>query len=152
MTAIETPLHLQSAANEELQKMLKAGFIEPCHHSTDWCARSFFVMKPNSQPLKVRLVSDFRGVKKILKRPGYPMEGSSLLLKRLNPEETVFCTIDLSICQRKAETYFQSYSLKESLDFVFYLRALVRHRIYSILSRTLTSATNLDTTRTWMIF
>ena len=96
MTAIETPLHLQSAANEELQKMLKAGFIEPCHHSTEWCARSFFVTKPNSQPLKVRLVSDFRGVNRILKRPGYPMEGSSLLLKRLNPNETVFCTIDLS--------------------------------------------------------
>ena len=36
ITAIETPLHLQSAVNEELQKMLAAGFMEPCHHSTDW--------------------------------------------------------------------------------------------------------------------
>ena len=95
ITVIETPLHLQSAVNEELQKMVAAGFIQPCHHSTDWCARSLLVMKPNSHPLNVRLVSDFRGVNKILKRTGYPMEGSSLLLKRLNPNETVFCTIDL---------------------------------------------------------
>ena len=77
--AIETPLHLQSAAGKELSKMLKAGFLEESHQSSDHCSRGFFVAKPNSNNLKARLVADFREVNRILKRPGYPMDGSSLI-------------------------------------------------------------------------
>ena len=57
MTAIETPLHLQSAAGRELQKMLKAGFIEESHKASDYCSRAFFVAKPNCDNLKARTVS-----------------------------------------------------------------------------------------------
>ena len=46
--------------------------------------------------IKVRLVSDFRGMDKILCPPGYPMDCSSLFLKKLDPNETFFATIDLS--------------------------------------------------------
>ena len=97
-TPIETPLHLQKAANNELSRILAASQIEKCETATDWCARGFFVTKPSSCPtdVKVRLVSDFRGVNKILRRPGHPMDGSSLILKRLNPDEGFFSTIDLS--------------------------------------------------------
>ena len=59
-------------------------------------SRGFFVEKPGSSPLKARLVSDYRAVNKILRRPGYPLEGSSHLLKRLEPTDKWFCTIDLS--------------------------------------------------------
>ena len=97
-TPIETPIHMQNAANAELSRIMQAGQLEECHHATDWCARGFFVTKPSStvDSIKVRLVSDFRGVNKILRRPGYPMDGSSLILKRLDPNETFFATIDLS--------------------------------------------------------
>ena len=97
-TAIETPLHLQRAASAELARILKAGMIEECKTATSWCSRGFFVTKPSSDAsdVKVRLVSDFRGVNKILRRPGHPMDGSSMILKRLNPSEGFFCTIDLS--------------------------------------------------------
>ena len=97
-TPIETPIHMQNAANAELSRIMQAGQLEECHHATDWCARGFFVTKPSStvDSIKVRLVSDFRGVNKILCRPGYPMDGSSLILKRLDPNETFFATIDLS--------------------------------------------------------
>ena len=67
MTAIETPLHLQPAAGKELQKMLNAGFIEESQRSTEYCSQAFFVAKPNSDNLKARMVSDFRGVNRILK-------------------------------------------------------------------------------------
>ena len=33
-------------------------------------------------------------VNRILTKPDYPMEGSSKLLKRINPEARVFCAID----------------------------------------------------------
>ena len=76
--------------------MLKAGFIEEFKRSTKYCSRAFFVAKPNSENLKARMVSDFREVNHILNRPGYAMEGSSLILKRLNQDEAFFCTLDLS--------------------------------------------------------
>ena len=41
-------------------------------------------------------MADFREVNRTLKRPGYPMDGSSLILKRLNPDEAYFSTLDLS--------------------------------------------------------
>ena len=73
--------------------MLKAGFLEEAHHSTPYVSRGFFVAKPNSDNLKARLVADFN---KTLKRPGYPMDASALILKRLNPDEAYFSTLDLS--------------------------------------------------------
>jgi hypothetical protein len=89
-TPIETPIHMQKAASQELSRILK--------QATNWCARGFFVTKPSStaSDIKVRLVSVFRGVNKIFRRPGYPMDGSSLILRRLNPNESFFATIDLS--------------------------------------------------------
>ena len=89
---------MQNVANAELSRIMQAGQLEECQHATNWCGRRFFVTKPSSTPdsIKVRLVSDFRGVNKILRRPGYPMDGSSLILKRLDPNETFFATIDLS--------------------------------------------------------
>ena len=82
-TPIETPRFLQKAANEELSKMIKAGFLEPVEKATTWCSRGFFVSKPGSNNLKARLVSDFRNLNRVLRRPGYPFDGSSMILKRL---------------------------------------------------------------------
>ena len=96
MTPADIPAHLRHAADKELKDALEAGFLEPCHHSTKWCSRSFFVEKQGGGPIKVRLVSDFRGINRILRRPGYPYEGSSQILRRLNPKEPFFSTIDLS--------------------------------------------------------
>ena len=55
-TPIETTRFLQKAANEELSKMTKAGFLEPVENATTWCSRGFFVSKPGSNNLKARLV------------------------------------------------------------------------------------------------
>ena len=82
-TPIKTPRFLQKAANEELSKMIKAGFLEPVEKATTWCSRGFFVSKPGSNKLKARLVSDFRNLNRVLRRPGYPLDGSSMILKRL---------------------------------------------------------------------
>ena len=96
MNAAEIPAHLRTAGDNELRDMLEAGFLEPCNHPTAWCSRSFFVQKPGVGPTRVRMVSDFRPVNRILARPGYPYEGSTSILKRLDPEEPFFANIDLS--------------------------------------------------------
>ena len=48
------------------------------------------------EPVKARLVADFRGVNKKLRRPEHPLEGSSGILKRLNPKHKYFVAVDMS--------------------------------------------------------
>merc|ERR1712105_516100 len=61
-------------------------------------SRGFFVEKKCKQgeEVKVRLVADFRGVNLKLQRPEYPLDNSSSILKRLNPQHKFFCAIDMS--------------------------------------------------------
>ena len=98
MTSAEIPIHLRQAADRELKRALKAGWLEPCNHPTEWCSRGLFVQKSTSpgEEIKVRIVADFCRLNQILKRPGYPMEGSQHLLKRLNPKHKFFAAVDLS--------------------------------------------------------
>ena len=46
--------------------------------------------------MKVRLVADFKDVNMVIKSPNYPNEGSESLLKQIDPEAQVFCTLDFS--------------------------------------------------------
>ena len=97
MTAVETPRHLQDAAAEELSRLLKAGILEPVHHPTKNCSRAFFVQKNNKDgTIKARLVSDLRRVNTNTERVGTPLDGSSHILKRLEPDETIFASVDMS--------------------------------------------------------
>ena len=97
-TPAPIPAQLHRAADKGLARCLAAGTLEECQHYTPWVSRELFVAKPRKpgQPLKARLVSDFRIVNKKLKRPNWPLEGSSSLLKRLNKNHRFFCTLDFS--------------------------------------------------------
>ena len=86
MIPAETPHHLQDAAAEELAGLLKSGCLEPVHNPTDNCSRAFFVQRNSKDgTIKARLVTDVRKVNTNLKRVGTPLDGSSHILKRLQP-------------------------------------------------------------------
>ena len=53
--------------------------------------------------MKVRLVADFKDVNMVIKSPNYPNEGSESLLKQIDPEAQVFCTLDFSHCYYQVE-------------------------------------------------
>ena len=93
MIAVETPRHLQDAASEELSRLLKAVILEPVHHPTKNCSRAFFVEKNNKDgTIKARLVTDLCKVNPNLERVGTPLDGSSHILKRMEPEDTMFAS------------------------------------------------------------
>lgn len=98
MVPSETPRYLESAAKTEFAKLMKAEHLEEVFHPTEWCSRAFWVQKPGSSDddPKVRLVTDLRRINEILQRVGYPMDGASHILKRLEPDETFFGVLDLS--------------------------------------------------------
>ena len=94
-TSHETPLHLVKASNQEFKRLLAAGILEKVEHATEWCSRGFFVAKPGSDPIAARFVTNFRGLNKALKRPLWPTESSSQLLRRINPKARYFAAFDL---------------------------------------------------------
>ena len=95
MTAIETPLHLQHAADKQLAKMIKAGVLEPQSKVTDWTARGFFLPKPG-RPDEARLVVDFTRLNEALTRPGHPYDSSKTILKKLDPKDKIYVSVDLT--------------------------------------------------------
>ena len=46
--------------------------------------------------MKARLVADFRGINRKLRRPEYPLEGSWGILRRLDPRDKYFAAVDFS--------------------------------------------------------
>ena len=112
MIPFPTPCHLQNTADRELDKLLKAGVLEPVEHATDWCSRGFFVQKnTHCEEVKTHLVSDLRRVNKVLKRIGPPLDGSSHILKRLNPEDKLYAVCDLSMGYHQLELHPDSRDL-----------------------------------------
>ena len=45
-TPIPVPLHLRKAADAELRRAIKGGWLKPVHHATTWCATGMFVPPP----------------------------------------------------------------------------------------------------------
>ena len=96
---MKVPAYLEKAAQKELQRMLDAGMLEQIHSYTPHVSRGFFVEKGSTkpgEPVKCRLVADFRGVNRKLKRPEHPLENSWGILKRLNPDHQYFAAVDFS--------------------------------------------------------
>ena len=52
--------------------------------------------KPGKKEVKARLVADFRGINKKLRRPEIPLEGSWNILRRLDPRDKFFACVDFS--------------------------------------------------------
>ena len=88
---------MQDAAAEELARLLKGGCLEPVHHPSSTCSRAFSIQKHTKDgSIKARLVTDLRDVNSNTKRVGTPLDGSSHILKRLQSDETWFCSVDMS--------------------------------------------------------
>ena len=62
MIAIKIPNHLQSAAKEELSRLLKSGCLELVSHQTKWCCQAFLVqtISGKGEELKTRLATDLK--------------------------------------------------------------------------------------------
>ena len=104
-TPAPVPAHYRKSADKQIRDFLRAGIIERCHHHTPWLSRGLFIGKKQEEgkELKVRLVADFKDVNMVLKSPNYPNEGSESLLKQIDPEAQVFCTLDFSHCYYQVE-------------------------------------------------
>ena len=70
-TPAYVPVHLRKAADKELARRLNAGTLESCNHYTEWVSCGMFVPRhtKEGEEIKVRLVSDLKGLKKAQNKP-----------------------------------------------------------------------------------
>ena len=88
-TAVDISPYMEAAARKELARMLNAGMIEEIQGYTKNLSHGFFVEKPGRDEVKGRLVADFSGINRKLRRPEYPLEGSWGILRRLDPGTSI---------------------------------------------------------------
>ena len=88
----DTPFHQRKPYEQEIRDALAGEVLVPCDKPTKWSSKAFAV--PKGTPGKVRIVADFRNLNKALKRPVWPTESSGQLLRHIDPDSRVFCSID----------------------------------------------------------
>jgi len=91
LTARQVPLHLQTAAAIELKQALDSGIIVPVTEPTDWISPAFFVPKADG---RARLVTDFTGLNRFVRRPVHPFPSSADILKGIEARSKVFAKLD----------------------------------------------------------
>ena len=88
----DVPYHMREQFSQEIKDMLDAKIIERCERSTKWNTKAFPVAKADGT--SVRLVGDWRGVNKILKKLHHHTESCDQLLRHIPADSRVFAVID----------------------------------------------------------
>ena len=96
---IPMPLHFKIPGNKEIDRLIREGIIKQIEHSASgpFCARAFFVIKPGSkegEEVKLRLVTDFSEVNKLVIRPVHPFTPGPELLKAIPHTAKFFAKVD----------------------------------------------------------
>ena len=76
-----------------IQELQEAGVIKEVKNSSPYCSRGTFIPKPNKVGLC--LVTDYRAVNKILKRPSWPFYSSDSIRRQIQSTSRYFTAIDL---------------------------------------------------------
>ena len=120
------PHHLMSPAKNLIDGLLNKGMIDEVPHTkvTEWCSPGHFVVKPATEdrPLDARLVTDFSGLNRYVKRPVHLFESPRDLLRRIPPEAKWFAKFDC------LHGYFQIPLDEESKDLTTFLLPFGRFR------------------------
>ena len=91
-TSKKLPLHWEKDANELVEQLLRDGIIERvADETTDWVSPGFFVPKANG---KIRLVTDFTQLNKVIKRPVHPFPSAAEIVQRIPSDAKIFAKLD----------------------------------------------------------
>ena len=93
-TVRAVPLQFEERARRLIQELIDSDVIESANEETEFCSRGMFIPKADGK--RLRLVTDYRSVNKLLKRPATYFTPTDDIRKKLNPQSRFFSTIDLS--------------------------------------------------------
>merc|ERR1711954_90620 len=87
------PLNYLRPAYDLIQKQIKEGIITPVNEPTKFCARSTYV--PKADGVSLRMVTDFRGLNKIIQRPVWPFSSTESIIAKTDPSKQWIASIDM---------------------------------------------------------
>ena len=90
-TARLVPLNFEDEADGLVQKLLDEGIIAKVKVPTAWCSLAFFVWKPGGG---LRLVTDYTGLNKHVRRLIHPFPSTKDIIAGLNPKAKVYAKLD----------------------------------------------------------
>ena len=93
LTARQIPVHMKDKADKLVEELLQAGVITRESEPTEWVAPAHFVPKPGNSG-KVRLVTDYRVLNKIISLPIHPFPSAQDLMRQIQPGSRWFAKID----------------------------------------------------------
>ena len=91
-TARRVPKHFEPESKKTVNELIERGVITPVEEATTWCSPAFFVPKADGR--RVRLVTDFTGLNKYVRRPTHPFPSTREIIEAIPPEAKLFCKID----------------------------------------------------------
>ena len=92
LTARQIPIHMQDDANALIKRLLEEKIIERVSWPTEWISPAFFVPKPSGSG--TRLVTDFTGINRYIKRPVHPFPSSHDIMQNIPAGSASFMAID----------------------------------------------------------
>ena len=119
LTARLIPTHYKEAAAETIELFIRSGVIEKVEGPTDWISPAFFVPKPNG---KVRLVVDYTGINRFIRRPVHPFPCPRDIIRGVLPESSYFIKLDAT------QGYYQIPLDEASKDLTTFLLPTGRYR------------------------
>ena len=90
-TARPVPHHWEEKAKKAIQQLIDSKVIATMSDPSDWCAPGFFVPKSNGE---LRLVVDFTGLNRYVRRPIHTFPSSSEIVSGLDPHAQFFAKLD----------------------------------------------------------
>ena len=91
-TARRVLKHFEPESKKTVTELLDRGVITPVNEATTWCSPAFFVPKADGR--RVRLVTDFTGLNKFVRRPTHPFPSTREIIEAIPPEAKLFCKLD----------------------------------------------------------
>ena len=107
-TARPVPHHWEEKAKKAIQQLIDSKVIAKMSDPSDWCAPGFFVAKSNGE---VRLVVDFTGLNKYIRRPIHTFPSSSDIVSGLDPQAQFFAKLDATQCYHQVPLDYDSSKL-----------------------------------------
>ena len=123
-SARQIPLRFREKADECVQELIKKSVIAPCHVPTEWCSPAFFVVKPDGK--SVRMVTDYTGLNKYVKRPVHPFSCVTEIIQSIPSTANYFAKFDA------VNGYFQIALDEESSMLTTFLLPSGRYRYLRI--------------------
>ena len=90
-TARNIPFAFRDAALKEIKRLVAAGILETVTDPTEWISAAMFIAKPDGS---IRLVTDFTGLNKYVKRPVHPFPTATDIINSIPADSQVFAIFD----------------------------------------------------------